>query len=304
MQNQIQYLSDRLDTMQYIINNTIDISSFAKAEGQLRLNQIANAKALKIFDLICKKYNIQYWLDCGTFLGAVRHKGFIPWDDDIDLGILRDDYNKIIPILKEELEQYGFAIDEGANYEWSSILRIIYKKSSIQIDIFPYDRYYKSNLNIKEQEDLTKRFYIANNEFYKKYYPKYRDGKTSYPRKELKNLINNQILEGNLPIQNGALIRGIEFRFLDNEGKFANYDTVYPLKEIEFEDSMYLSPNNPDQYLCCLYGNWKNFPKCIYTHKDIAERARNIDLNKEIKNLDNIILKYKKELNNYNKGEV
>lgn len=56
------------------------------------------------FDEVCKKHNIRYFLAYGTLLGAVRHKGFIPWDDDIDVVILRGDYDKLIAIAENEFK--------------------------------------------------------------------------------------------------------------------------------------------------------------------------------------------------------
>ena len=54
-------------------------------------------------DRICRKHGLKYWADCGTLLGAVRHKGFIPWDDDIDLCMMRPEFNRFAAVLKDEL---------------------------------------------------------------------------------------------------------------------------------------------------------------------------------------------------------
>ncbi|MDF2567311.1 MAG: LicD Protein, partial [Oscillospiraceae bacterium] len=59
-------------------------------------------EVLALFDRICKKHNIPYYISYGTLLGAVRHKGFIPWDDDTDVSLLRKDYEKVLKILPEE----------------------------------------------------------------------------------------------------------------------------------------------------------------------------------------------------------
>ena len=66
-----------------------------------KLHQV-ELKALLKFDQVCRKYNLQYTLDGGTLLGAIRHKGFIPWDDDTDVCMLREDFEKLRSIPKEE----------------------------------------------------------------------------------------------------------------------------------------------------------------------------------------------------------
>ena len=63
--------------------------------SDLRRIQLRVLEILKIIDSICKKHDILYWLEGGALLGAVRHGGFIPWDDDIDIQILRKDRKKL-----------------------------------------------------------------------------------------------------------------------------------------------------------------------------------------------------------------
>lgn len=74
---------------------------------------------------VCKKYNLSYYADYGTLLGAVRHKGFIPWDDDIDISLKRKDYNKLFKVLPNELpEEYGInslALSNDMHQPWGSV---------------------------------------------------------------------------------------------------------------------------------------------------------------------------------------
>ena len=86
-------LEDRLETIEYIINKGIDITTFPKATGLLRQCQNAGAEMLRIVCRTLEDNNLTYWLDYGTLLGAVRHKGYIPWDDDLDIVMPRKEYD-------------------------------------------------------------------------------------------------------------------------------------------------------------------------------------------------------------------
>lgn len=76
--------------------------------SQLRECQLKQLSILKEVDRICRKYNLIYWLDGGTLLGAIRHKGFIPWDDDLDIAMPSDDFEKFKKIVQKELPESLF----------------------------------------------------------------------------------------------------------------------------------------------------------------------------------------------------
>ena len=74
---------------------------------------------IKEFERICKKYDLNWWVCGGTLLGAARHKGFIPWDDDVDLAMLRPDYNKFLAIAANEIK-YPYFLDNYFNHRLES----------------------------------------------------------------------------------------------------------------------------------------------------------------------------------------
>jgi lipopolysaccharide cholinephosphotransferase len=74
-----------------------------KGETTLRQCQLVMLRMLKILDFLCNKYNIDYFLTGGTLLGAIRHEGFIPWDDDIDVGMTRENFEKFVLYAVPEL---------------------------------------------------------------------------------------------------------------------------------------------------------------------------------------------------------
>ncbi len=120
----------------------------------LRRQQMRMLDILLEVDRICRKHNITYWLSSGTLIGAVRHKGFIPWDDDLDIEMLLPDYERLMKILPQELPDtmalqtqdtdpnYFFfyakvrdrrsRLDENTGYDRT------WKEKGIYIDIFPF----------------------------------------------------------------------------------------------------------------------------------------------------------------------
>ena len=100
---------------------------------------------LDVVDEFCRKNNINYWLDSGTLLGAVRHGGYIPWDDDIDLGMLRGDYEKFAEMFNKENDRFKFVdIETDRNFycaygkvlDTATVLKDGHMDSHINIDIF------------------------------------------------------------------------------------------------------------------------------------------------------------------------
>lgn len=110
----------------------------------------ANLRVLKEIDRICRKYKIQYALDGGTLIGAVRHKGFIPWDDDADIVFTRNQYEAFRKVVKRELPDTMELIEpdsfRGGKAFFDFTPRIIYKNSRCHKDS-PLMDYYEGKLN-------------------------------------------------------------------------------------------------------------------------------------------------------------
>lgn len=86
-----------------------DLRAYFNPDGSnLRKMQLRLLEMLKYIDKICRENNIKYWLSSGTCLGAVRHGGFIPWDDDVDIEMLREDYTKLCKVLKKNINPNYF----------------------------------------------------------------------------------------------------------------------------------------------------------------------------------------------------
>lgn len=134
--------------------NTIFIDYELNAKGLLKKLHDLTFDLLSFLINIFDKYGLDWWIDAGNLLGAVRHNNFIPWDDDIDLGIMRTDYHKLIDVLYDELEsnnltdivevvykRLNFDGKTGNGFLQLLIRPVLNGKKVILagIDIFPYD---------------------------------------------------------------------------------------------------------------------------------------------------------------------
>ena len=86
-----------------------DIRQYNPEGSLLRRDQMKMVEMLKVFSAICQKNDIKWWLCSGTLLGAARHKGFIPWDDDIDIAMMKKDYEKLKRVMRKwDSDEYFF----------------------------------------------------------------------------------------------------------------------------------------------------------------------------------------------------
>lgn len=251
------------------VKNNIDITTVPPATGEFRDFQLATLALLIDFDKICKQNNIHYWLDFGTLIGAIRHKGFIPWDDDIDLGIFRKDYEKVIDIVNNN------TINPCVIAEYDKeipFIKIKHKKcKDLFLDLFPVDEYGEITSR-KEQEEKTKKIKKIVKKLHKKDNYKY----DFEQKKELiAQALKKEVLVNPLPkdVTKMEYIWGIDFPH-GWKNWFTNYDEYFPFKTIMFEGYEFPCINRPDEYLRKIYGDYMTYPKKMRLGHNIYNNKR------------------------------
>ncbi len=250
-----------------LLRRTVDVQSLPKAQGFLRDIQLSTVKMLLEVDKICKEHNIKYWLDFGALLGAVRHKDYIPWDDDIDIGMMREDYEKFVEIFNKLTSDKNLYVEKCCSGKGTcNILKVHHKKfPHIFLDIFPYDFYV-------EKLDTEGRIALHNKikQIKKHSYHKVRESEKEKYLQSLLEIRNTKIYEGKIPdpSQKPSIFWGIDYNHIWGRCVF-DYETFFPLSEVEFCGHKFPAPAQPDAYLTHVYRDYMVLPSSVTYHFDL-----------------------------------
>lgn len=253
--------------------------------SRLRHDQLELMKMLRVVTDICDANGIQWWLSSGTLLGAARHQGFIPWDDDLDIVLLKRDCKRLERLLHElNHEEYVYhSMRSDADYtnlfgkfrkregriESSSRRYNYYKWAGIGFDIFAIE---KTNYFAARAATV-----IYHNLQHPTSYIRW-----AWLRKPLIRLVEGFSLGIVNPILRliGLINPRGEYHYVLGTGwarhTFYMKDTL-PLTTTRFEGEEWPVPKDMDAYLTNVYGNWRELPsdeqirKCIHCKEYIKE---------------------------------
>jgi lipopolysaccharide cholinephosphotransferase len=260
----------RLIDLDEFVRNMVSADQVPLAQGTLRDIQKSELRMLLEVDRICKEHNIKYWIDFGTLLGAVRHKDFIPWDDDIDIGMMRDDYEKFVEIFNANTSDKNlYAFNMVAPSGNVNIIDICHKEiKGIFIDIFPYD-FYTDKLDDNGKQLLHDKISKIKKQHHQKA-PKSEQEKQKF-RNRFLSIRDKYIYEGKTPdvSQKPALFWGIDYYHKMPRCVF-DYETFFPLSEIEFCGHKFPAPADVDLYLTTVYRDYMSLPSSIKYHTDVS----------------------------------
>lgn len=232
---------------------------------------------LSELDQVCRENNLIYSLAYGTVLGAIRHKGFIPWDDDIDIMIEIDNYQRFCDILQRKLPQkyFVYSYETNPNYEYlfARIGLRDFRHHQIHIDIFPMVGLPKSAYGRKVFSKLA---YLT----YRCYFIKMVNANTNYckdPMKKRKVLLLKALLflfpsrlfiyvyerlKNTFPISRSSYI--YNFCGLYKYKEIISNLYMRDLVTMDFEGQKFPVPNDWDKYLTHMYGDYMTPKKTNY----------------------------------------
>ena len=242
----------------------------------LSLDQVKTiaANILRDVDKLCRENNLTYFVFYGTLLGTVRHKGFIPWDDDIDIIMPRADYNKIIALFKKNIGRlrlicpendratiypHGKIVDTGTDLYIKGFRHV--PGYGIGIDVFPID--YMSNDEQINKRRIKRAFLMrrlighsAATSIGKA------SSVTQFLKKSFAFIVSRFINTYSMICQLNSYNR---------DNGVSNYmgvawdiplpvEKLFPPKRLEFEGFTVCGPSDPDYFLTLIFGNYMQLP--------------------------------------------
>lgn len=252
--------------------------NLTEAHGSVSYTQAGSDFLLKKLKNLCEKMHIRYWLYYGTLLGAKRHGGFIPWDDDIDLGIMRSDLCKLADYLKDD--QY-FTIDILYNTEWADrVYKFRFKGEDlpVYVDLFPFDYCSGDSVTIwnnlkKIKSEMVKEFRRLEASLQKPYRISFhvrpddlekinqlfdKFAKVAKKKLMLSDQVTNQI------------VYGFDTAFLFDWLQVFSLDNIAPLQKEVFNGTEYPVFANAEDILVQSYGAPYTLPNDILSHRHTA----------------------------------
>lgn len=215
---------------------------------------------------ILESNNIPYFITYGTLLGAVRHQGFIPWDDDFDYYLFDDSYEDAMAVLKAELPIDMFLENWDTEpmyfHSWAHVKDV---NSYAVCDLFPQDGKYTHHgisvdlYRLKKISDNSVPLYRLeeNIAYLNRRKAKSLITSTDYAIKihEL-NRVRNQFLNNNTEVGSNKMVFATVLPILEK----MQVDDILPLKDYIFEDHLFKGPNNADIFLSSRYGDYMQLP--------------------------------------------
>lgn len=244
------------------------------ADGDLRVFQKGNTKLLKQFIEICKKHKLTYFLQSGTLLGAVRHQGFVPWDDDTDVAMFREDIKKLKKILDSD-KDYRLTIV----YDFFVLSRQIRFRTRDDnnpcfLDIYIYD--YGSSATEKDwqkwhenKNKIIKDLWENHPSIIKEWEKTPLADSNSKLGKKLSPLFTkyyDSLIPKNINKQNySAICWGLD-NFPVKWNRLFDKDFIFPTVQLKFEKIDVQAPHKYLDYLKRQYGDIYKLPNDLATH--------------------------------------
>lgn len=230
--------------------------------SMLRKQQLRMLEILLYIDKICKENNIKYWLSSGTLLGAVRHGGFIPWDDDLDIEMLREDYEKFLKVFTDN-DNYALQTYKSDENYFRTFAKV--RDLHSEISEFELDRYYKYRglyVDIFSIERVPKyicRLYGGVFEVIGRWRRKCGDNKFLWHILKCFQKITLWTIPIARPIFR-IFTKDLHHSYGSGFLKERHIEDIHPLTSVQFEGYTFPAPNNIDSYLSLIYGDYKQLP--------------------------------------------